>query len=216
MLNLRKTITRNFPTTIFNFENRNTWIDEPCDMMSERKVIVVTGTPGTGKSAFAKKLSEKLDLRLIDLNRLIEREGIYELASDGTKEVAPEDLREVFTDIIEQSEQDLIVDGLLSHFLPQENVTEAVVLRAHPNELEKRLKGRGYSGEKLRDNLDSEALGVVLREAVQELGEEKVYEIDTTDIGVSEALERFKKAMEGKISLAPGSIDWLDDYLDRE
>ncbi len=181
-----------------------------------RKVIVVSGSPGTGKSAFAEQLSKELGCRLIDLNEVIEREGIYELASDGTKEVEPEDIREVFTDIVEQSEQDLVVDGLLSHFLPQENVTEAVVLRTHPNELEKRLKERGYSGEKLQDNLDSEALGVVLGEAVQELGEEKVYEIDTTDIGVSEAVERFKKAIEGEISLAPGSIDWLDDYLDKE
>lgn len=184
--------------------------------MSERKVIVVTGTPGTGKSTFAKKLSEKLDLRLIDLNRVIEREEIYESEANGTKEVDPNDLREVFIDIISNSKKGLVIDGLLSYFLPRKYITEAVILRTHPDKLEKRLKNRGYSGKKLQDNLDSEALGVVLGEAVQELGEEKIYEIDTTEIDVFEAVERFRRALNGEISLSPGYIDWLENYLDKK
>lgn len=183
--------------------------------MSEIKVIVVAGTPGTGKSTFAEKLSKKSDLTLIDLNKVIDMKGIYELKADGTKEVDPKDLREVFVNIIKNSDEDLVVDGLLSYFLPQKYVTEAVILRTRPDKLEKRLKDRGYSGKKLQDNLDSEALGVTLGEAIQELGKEKIYEIDTTEIDVSEAVEKFKRALSGEISLSPGSVDWLEDYLDK-
>lgn len=187
-----------------------------CDGMSEKCIVVVSGTPGTGKSTFAKKLVEEMDCRLIDLNEVIAGEGIYELDPNGTREVDPEELREVFTEIIEKAEEDLVIEGLLSHFIPPELVSHCVILRTHPDELEIRLKERGYSGKKLKDNMSAEALDVVLGEAVQELGNEKIYEIDTTEITPSEAVGLFMDAMKGRISLEPGSVDWLEDYLEKE
>lgn len=181
--------------------------------MSEDRVIAVSGSPGTGKSTFARKLSEDLDYKLIDLNEIIEEENVYELDADGTRAVDSEDLRAVFKNVLAREGEDMVVEGLLSHLLSRERVSEVVVLRTNPEVLEKRLRKRGYSDEKLQDNLEAEALDVVLGEAIQEHGVDGVYEIDTTRLDPSEAVSLFEGALEGRESLAPGSVDWLEEYF---
>lgn len=181
--------------------------------MSSNRTIAVSGTPGTGKSTFAKRLSEKLDCKLIDLNGIIEKAGIYETDPNGTKVVEPQDLREAFGEAVNEDIGDKVVDGLLSYLLSPNQVTEIVVLRADPEVLESRLAEREYSDEKIRENLEAEALGIVLGETIQEHGFENVYEIVTTEIGVDEAVDLFLSALNEEKSLAPGSVDWMEDYF---
>lgn len=180
--------------------------------MTEKQIIAVSGTPGTGKTSFAKTLAEKLDVKIIDLNEVIEKSGIYEINSNGTRLVDPEDLREEFKKI-HLPDENVVVDGLLSHLLPPDQITQVVVLRTHPETLQRRLKKRNYSGKKLQDNLESEALGVILWEAIDVHGKSNVYEIDTTEIEVSEAVEMFIEAIKKRRSLEPGKIDWLEEFF---
>ena len=181
--------------------------------MKNGRVVAVCGTPGTGKSTFSKKLTEEEGFTLVDLNEIIEEEGIYEKDPDGTRAVDQEDLRNIFEDRFGGSNEDLAVDGLLSYLLAPDQVTNVVVLRTHPAVLKNRLAESDYSESKVKDNVDSEALSVVLGEAVQIHGADKVFEIDTTDIELDETVEKFKKGLRGEISLSPGSVDWLEDYF---
>ncbi len=180
--------------------------------MAKKRVIAVSGTPGTGKTEFAKKLVGKLGAELIDLNTLIERSGIYEFDEEGTRVTDPEVLSREFARMAKDISGQLVVEGLLAHLLPKEKLTHVVVLRAKPNVLEKRLKERGYSGKKLRDNLEAEALDIILWEAVQAHGEDRVYEIDTTELATEKAVNLFQDALKRKVSLRPGKVDWLEDF----
>ncbi len=177
-----------------------------------RLIIAVSGTPGTGKSVFARALSKKLDARLIDLNALIERKKLFKLGADGTRIANMRGTRAEFARIVRGSSDSIVVEGLLAHLLPAKYLTHAIVLRTRPKALEKRLRARRYSGTKLQDNLEAEALSVILWEAVQKHGAAKVYEIDTTKIGISAAVKMFLKALVGKVSLRPGKIDWLEEF----
>ena len=43
------------------------------------KVIIISGTPGTGKTTLAKKLAKKLDFEYIDINKIIKKYGLSSL-----------------------------------------------------------------------------------------------------------------------------------------
>ena len=40
------------------------------------KVVIVTGTPGTGKTTLAKKLAKELNYKYVDVNKIIKKEGL--------------------------------------------------------------------------------------------------------------------------------------------
>jgi len=177
-----------------------------------RLIIAVSGTPGTGKSVFARALAGKLDARLVDLNALIKRKKLFKLDVDGTRIANLRGMRAEFSRVIRGSSDPIVVEGLLAHLLPTKYLTHVVVLRTRPKVLEERLRARKYSGTKLQDNLEAEALSIILWEAVQEHGTAKIYEIDTTRMGISAAVGLFLKALADKVSLQPGKIDFLEEF----
>lgn len=177
-----------------------------------RLIIAVSGTPGTGKSVFARALAKKLGAQLIDLNVLIKRKKLFKLDTDGTRIANIRGTRAEFARIVKESSDSIVAEGLLAHLLPDKYLTHVIVLRTRPKVLEKRLHIRKYSGTKLRDNLEAEALSIILWEAVQEHGAAKVYEIDMTKIRIAAAVKLFLKALLGKTSLRPGKIDWLEEF----
>ncbi|MBA1343247.1 MAG: putative adenylate kinase [ANME-2 cluster archaeon] len=88
------------------------------------------------------------------------------------------------------------------------------MLRLAPDELEKRLTVRGYSRAKIHENALSEAVDVILVEAVEWC--DGVYEIDTTGKTVKEvadAILEILDAIDRGIEIdgyEPGSVDWLE------
>ena len=178
-----------------------------------RLVVAVSGTPGTGKSVFARTLTNELNARLIDLSALIEEKGIYKLDADGTKVANLRRMREEFTSVIKGSSGSVVVEGLLAHLLPKRDLSHVIVLRSKPGVLERRLRARGYSKAKTRENVEAEALDIILWEAVQGHGISKVYEIDTTGLRPKAAVELFLGALAGKVSLRPGKINWLEEVF---
>lgn len=182
-------------------------------IMEKNEIIAVTGTPGTGKSTFSEKLSEEFGYTLVDLNEFVKQEEIFELDTDGTKLVDSEDMQGSFEKILKNNDNGLVVDGLLSHLLSPEQVTHVVVLRTNPQILRERLSERDYSKEKLEENIESEALGVITSESVDKHGVNKVYEIDTTEKNPEQTVQDFKKALNEEKILKPGSVDWLEEYF---
>ncbi|MEM2878492.1 MAG: adenylate kinase family protein [Candidatus Hadarchaeales archaeon] len=177
-------------------------------------VIAVTGTPGTGKTVFAEKLSGELNAGLIRINDLIEKRKIYELDRDGTKIVEVKALKRELKKEISKFEGTVIVEGHMSHFM--QAATHVVVLRTSPEVLINRLESRGYSARKVMENVEAEALDIILWEAVKEHGIKKVFEIDTTGKKVDECVRIFLSALKRKSKLKPGRISWLEKYLNMQ
>lgn len=161
--------------------------------------IGLTGTPGTGKTT----LSEELPFEVIHLNEYMHENDIGEELENGELEI---DLEELKQNQPEASGKDLLIEGHLSHFL---DLDYCLVLRTNPETLENRLNKRDYSEEKVRENIESEALDVILSQAVQ--NQRNVFEIDTTDETVEETKKRILEALEDEEE-RKGVVDWSDYF----
>jgi len=170
-------------------------------------MICITGTPGTGKTSVAEIL-RKRGWMIIHLNEHIEEMGLFE-EWDLEREswiVDEEKLRDHFLSL--ELDDHTIVESHLSHFLPCKKV---IVLRAHPKELERRLAGKGYGERKIRENIEAEALDVILVEALESC--EEVHEIDTTSKTPEEVADLVEDVIRGRRSFPPGSLDWSEEVF---
>ncbi|GAB3668933.1 adenylate kinase family protein [Halopiger thermotolerans] len=172
--------------------------------------VAVTGTPGTGKTTATDLLESRLaeddslpDLEVIHLNRVLEDEELYtEVDADRESKIADLD---ALADWLEGRDEAVIESHLAHHF----EADRVVVLRCAPGTLEERLLERGETEAKARENAESEALDVILSEAVDRHGLESVYEIDTTDrdpAGVADALEA---VVTGDREPSAGEVDFV-------
>ncbi|MEM3037855.1 MAG: adenylate kinase family protein [Thermoplasmata archaeon] len=169
-------------------------------------LIAVSGTPGTGKSLACSYIRNP---PVIDLNRLIKKNAKkFALDSDRESiEVSPAELKRLVPDF----KGKIIVEGHLSHLL---NPEKTIVLRCSPRELGKRLRRRGWSESKIRENQEAEAVDVILIEALAG-GKSGVFEIDTTNMKPKEVAEAIREIIEGKDTrrFRPGKIDWSEEVL---
>lgn len=162
--------------------------------------LAVTGTPGTGKTT-ATELVES-DLDLVHLNELIRREELY-MAVDEERDSVVADLDAVASRL--EGREDVIVESHLAHHLSADRV---VVLRCDPTVLEDRLRDRGASPAKATENAESEALDVILSEAVNRHGEDRVYEIDTTDRSPAAVATEIERVIDDEREPSAGTVDF--------
>ena len=170
--------------------------------------IALTGTPGTGKTELSKKMEER-GYRVLHITEFIKK---YNLPSerdndrdcdivdmDALEEAVFEyqhQVRSAFNhsyssnqltvDDLHKSSENfpvLLIESHLAHYL----CDLAVVLRTHPNTLKIRLDERGYSDKKVMENVLAESIDVVLCDCYDYC--RRVYEIDTSDIKISEAAD---------------------------
>lgn len=176
------------------------------------RVLVVTGTPGVGKTRISKVLAERLEGLYISLTDIVKRENLC-LYVDSERDTVVADLR-VLSDrvskIISGSSCDVVVDGhYASEVVSSEMVSYAFVLRVEPDKLRFRLQERGYSEGKILENLASEVLDVCLFDAVACYGVEKVDEIEVTDKNVDEVIDEILGVINGRTKAKSGKVDWL-------
>ncbi|MDI3473959.1 MAG: adenylate kinase [Candidatus Woesearchaeota archaeon] len=128
-------------------------------------IILISGTPGTGKSELAKKVAKSINALNINITDFVKD---HEL-SDGYDEVREclivdeEKLSNFVSDWLKSiNKKDVIIEGHLAHFIKGDLV---VVIRCSVDELYKRLKARGYNENKIRENVEAEIFGICEEEA---------------------------------------------------
>lgn len=144
-------------------------------------IIIVTGTPGTGKTTLAKKIAESYNHEYVDVKALLEKSDICE-GFDSEREclvVDPKKLSKLLFNLIGKNNR-LVIDSHLSQCLPKKYVDLCIVCKCELPELKRRLKERGYNQQKIRDNLDAEIFDICLTEA-QEQYKHKILIVETGD-----------------------------------
>ncbi|MCK9440734.1 MAG: adenylate kinase family protein [Methanothrix sp.] len=164
--------------------------------------IALTGTPGTGKTTIA----GLLPYRVIDINALVK--GGMNFGKDPERGCLEADMDALANYLAKlDPDETLILEGHFSHHF----VDMAIVLRLAPSLLRSRLVARGYSASKIKENLEAEALDVILVEAVELCGQ--VDEIDTTGKSPLQVAEIVEEIVRGDLRLPPGQVDWLNEFF---
>lgn len=163
-------------------------------------MIVITGTPGTGKTTLANELAGLLNLPVIHVNELVKQKKLYTGIEDGSLIVNLPALKRELRNFKG------IAEGLVLCEMKLKGV--AIVLRTSPRELEKRLREKGFHEKKIKENVEAEALDYCAIKARQNY--KRVIEIDTTGKTVEDTVERVLLALAGM----PGDkVDWSNYFL---
>jgi adenylate kinase len=152
--------------------------------MSERGPnIIITGTPGTGKSSHAAMLAERLsDMTLMTMNEVAkERDCITGFDEERNSAIVDEDR------LVDAIEDDLkkggyIIDWHVCDIFPEDVIDLVIVLRSNTDKLYDRLKKRQYSQQKLDENLDVEIMQVILDDAQTAYDNNIVIELQSNEI----------------------------------
>ncbi|TVY51311.1 Adenylate kinase isoenzyme 6 HBR1-like protein [Lachnellula cervina] len=139
--------------------------------------IIVTGTPGVGKTTHCEILAENTGLKHFSINEVVKDRGCHDGYDEEFKSwmVDEDKLLDAIEDEVKQG--GYIIDWHACDLFPKSWVDLVVVLRVDSAQLYDRLKARNYPEAKLQENLDSEIMEVLLQEARDSYDEEIVVEL---------------------------------------
>lgn len=181
-------------------------------------LVGITGTPGTGKTSVTDILEKNPKYQILHLTELINKYHLYSEFDDARDCVVAnmDRVQEQVNQLIDVSKFVTIIDSHLSHYIAD----VVIVLRLEPDILKNRLLIRNYSDAKVEENLEAEALDIILFEAVEWC--EKVFEINTTGKSIEEVVLETSTIIDAFIKndcdkllniYRPGAVDWSNDYF---
>jgi adenylate kinase len=182
------------------------------------KCIGISGTPGTGKSNVARELSLKLQIPVIELSDYVINNNLY-IYYDALRNsyvIDEEKVRKNITKLYEE-QGTLIIVGHYIEVLGRDLFELIIVLRRNPLELINILKARGWPDHKVAENIEAELLSVCTFNAIEELGEDLVVEVDVTSKNFSDVATEVMGILLGLNSIYLGHrIDWTSIMSEKD
>jgi len=143
--------------------------------------IVITGTPGVGKSTHAQLLVQEasVPLKHINIGDLVKEKNLYESYDEDWQSYEVDEDK-----LLDELEPDasaggVILDWHTCEIFPQRWVDLVVVLRCDHTRLWERLEARNYPLKKIQENNEAEIMEVVLDEARSSYAKEIVIELQS-------------------------------------
>ena len=168
-------------------------------------MLVLTGNPGVGKHTTASEIIKQNPMyEITDINNLAIELGLAEKAKE-TLGVYVAELKIKMKQKV--SNNSLIVGHLAPYVLDESDVDVVIVLRKNPMDLIKVFKNRGYSKEKIKSNTAAEFIGVTFNDSISSFGEEKTFQIDTTNKTPEQVTSIIDKIVHGKNK--GDIVDWF-------
>jgi adenylate kinase len=176
-----------------------------------RNVIIVTGTPGTGKTILSRALAKAIGARYVNLTQFVSKRGLYS-EIDRERRTKIVDLARTRSSLMRElgtTNGPVVVDThVLEGIVPGEMVRRVIVLRCHPKVLEARLQAKKWKPDKIRENVLAEILDSCLTAAVKQYGRRKVIQLDTSRGSVPPSVDMVRRSIVGKCSRRI-SVNWL-------
>ncbi|XP_055605945.1 adenylate kinase isoenzyme 6 homolog [Uranotaenia lowii] len=167
--------------------------------------ILVTGTPGVGKTFLCQKLSEHLNFQWQNVSDIVSEHGFVEEYDEEFEcPVLDEDkLLDYLEPIMQQGGN--IVEYHSSEFFPERWFEAVFVVRCSTSLLYERLQARGYNERKVKSNMECEIFQIPLDEAkdsyrseiIQELQSDKDADLEENIKLVDDWLERWRSTQKG-------------------
>lgn len=150
-------------------------------------LMILTGTPGTGKSSVAKQLQTAYNIPVLEINKIVKEKELF-LGYNHRRDTLIIDkvaVEDYLTKCLVELEVVLVV-GHYVEFPALQTARLVFVLRCNPAILRKRLQERGYVQVKIDENIDSEIMQVCLEEGRAFFRDAVILEFDTTMKGMQE------------------------------
>ncbi|SZF04288.1 unnamed protein product [Blumeria hordei] len=159
--------------------------------------IIITGTPGVGKTNHCELLSRETGLKHISINDIVKERDCHEgYDEDFQSWIVDEDkLLDSIEDEVKQG--GCIIDWHACELFPKSWIDLVIVLRVDSTLLYDRLKSRQeetyLNTNKLQENLDVEIMEVLLQEARDAYDEEIIIELSSNGLDDMDSnIERMK------------------------
>ncbi|GAX81278.1 hypothetical protein CEUSTIGMA_g8710.t1 [Chlamydomonas eustigma] len=149
--------------------------------------IMITGTPGTGKTSLCEQLARETGFRHINVGDWVKEKSLHSGWDDDFECFVLDD--DKVCDALEElvEEGGCIVDHHGCDMFPERWFDLVIVLQTDNSTLFDRLQRRGYSQKKIQENVECEIMMVVAEEARESYKEEIVKLLPSN---TSEDLER--------------------------
>jgi adenylate kinase len=182
----------------------------------QKQIIVITGTPGVGKTVLAKLLAKKTNSLYLNIGELVKQEKLYRRYDRSSKAFVIDERRlnrRLSKYFVLNGGEGIVVDThSFDRFMPKQRRMIALVLRLDPMTLAGRLKARRWTRQKIWDNVEAELIDLSLYEAWNFLGPARVYEIDATARNPRTMLSQAMKLVSSGRGFRGKTIDWLRKY----
>ncbi len=178
-------------------------------------LVVVIGAPASGKSTLSKRLADALGCRHVSVSELVRREGFI-LGMDerrGSLVVDEEKVREWILGRLREVGC-LVVETISPHSVPREEVELVVVVRCRPSILVERLRARGYHREKVRENVEYEAIDGPLQDALEIADPRRILQVNGCGDDPNEEVTLVLRRLEGEpAGHEDGEFNWTEDFM---
>jgi len=186
------------------------------------KRVIISGTPGTGKTSVSKLIIQKLRARMISLNELAISNKLT-INYDRKRETSVIDAEKVIEQVkklidlyTKENVEFLIIESHFSDIIPNNLIDYAIVLRCHPDELIRRLEKRNYRKEKIFENVQAEILGNCMNYLIEKNLKRDIIEINTTNLKIESVVNiiidliQYNKNIEQFTQI---KVDWLEELF---
>ncbi|KAI6132682.1 P-loop containing nucleoside triphosphate hydrolase protein [Pisolithus thermaeus] len=165
--------------------------------------IIITGTPGTGKSTHAQLLVQEspIPLKHVNVGEMVKDQGLHEGFDEEWQSYTVDD--DKLLDELEPlaDRGGLILDWHTCDIFPERWIDLVIVLRCNHTLLWERLEKRNYPLKKIQENNEAEIMGVVSEEARESYQSQVVVEL------TSESMEDLQENVSRM-------VEWIRNWLD--